>query len=348
MVYDFERLNKMSSKNIQEFLTTNNDLVTSAVQCIVRMDEKFKNFPHGNEISQQLLRSLESKYSSTIENIKTTSLELFNKKELSAKKPEVSQMINILDKLNNTDTKYPINNSLIEGLVKKLFSEQSLIYRTKNVYIQEQSGSGIRFAPIDYIKITDSMEYMLNLINNNSINYIIRVFMSHALFEIIHPFEDGNGRVGRILISFALKKFGKLDNMIYVSRYFEHNRTRYYDLLKNITDTNGDIESWNNWLLFCLEGILYTFKELEKKLEAIDDLFVETKNKIDKNSRYQNIDEMVKFMFANPMFTSSLMKQELSLSRTTTKDRLVRLKNELNILEKEGKNYLFSSLLQIL
>ncbi len=81
---------------------------------------------------------------------------------------------------------------------------------------------------------------------------LIKIGLAHAQFETIHPFLDGNGRLGRLLITFLLTERGALQKpVLYLSHYFKRHRQVYYDLLQNIRD-NGD---WESWLAFFLRGV---------------------------------------------------------------------------------------------
>jgi Fic family protein len=80
---------------------------------------------------------------------------------------------------------------------------------------------------------------------------LIKVGLAHAQFETIHPFLDGNGRVGRLLITFLLCESGTLQKpVLYLSHYLKRHREEYYDRLQAIRDT-GD---WEGWLAFFLDG----------------------------------------------------------------------------------------------
>ena len=81
---------------------------------------------------------------------------------------------------------------------------------------------------------------------------LLKIGLAHAQFETIHPFLDGNGRVGRLLITFFLCNKGLLQKpVLYLSHYFKQNRTEYYQRLQNVRDL-GD---WENWLKFFLRGV---------------------------------------------------------------------------------------------
>ena len=81
---------------------------------------------------------------------------------------------------------------------------------------------------------------------------LVKIGLAHAQFETIHPFLDGNGRVGRLLITFFLCQQGILQKpVLYLSHYFKQNRTEYYERLQK-TRESGD---WESWLKFFLKGV---------------------------------------------------------------------------------------------
>lgn len=95
-------------------------------------------------------------------------------------------------------------------------------------------------------------ELELFLHRDDTLPLLVRIGLAHAQFETIHPFLDGNGRVGRLLITFLLcEKDVLLKPVLYLSHYFKHHREEYYDRLQAIRD-HGD---WEQWLVFFLKGI---------------------------------------------------------------------------------------------
>lgn len=98
---------------------------------------------------------------------------------------------------------------------------------------------------------------------------LIRIGLAHAQLETIHPFLDGNGRMGRLLITFLLCERGTLMKpVLYLSHYFKRHRTTYYELLQNVRD-EGD---WESWLKFFLRGLTEVSKEATDTARAIVDL----------------------------------------------------------------------------
>src|SRR5690606_19942356 len=96
----------------------------------------------------------------------------------------------------------------------------------------------------------------------------------HAQFEIIHPFVDGNGRIGRLLIPLFLHSKGRIHRpMFYLSGYLESNRDEYYERLRAITE-NGE---WTEWVIFFLDAITHQAKQNETAATAIHALYEEMK-----------------------------------------------------------------------
>ncbi len=95
---------------------------------------------------------------------------------------------------------------------------------------------------------------------------LIKIGLAHAQFETIHPFLDGNGRIGRLLITFLLTERGVLQKpVLYLSHYFKLHRQKYYDHLQNIRDT-GD---WESWLSFFLKGVAEVSNQSAKTARRI-------------------------------------------------------------------------------
>ena len=176
-----------------------NDYLTKISNILVRMDEKYDNSILNKNTIRVLLRSIEGKESSKIENIETNDLEIFDYKKLENKKPQVFNILKILKELDEMDETRPSKNFVCQ-LQKELIEDKEKInFRNKNIYIGTENKE-IKFIPIDHCQIDPKMERLLDYVKNNKSHYLIRAFVSHALFEIIHPFVDGNGRVGRVLI----------------------------------------------------------------------------------------------------------------------------------------------------
>lgn len=181
-------------------------------------------------------------------------------------------------------------------------------------------------------------------------DYLIQLGIVHAQFEMIHPFMDGNGRVGRILMPLFLYFKKVLSSpMFYLSAYFESHREEYYKRLNNISSNND----WNGWLEYFLEAVVEQSKENTKKAKEIHKLYNIKKEKIVDLTHSQFAIKTLDFIFSNPVFTSSHFKKLSHIPARSAERILGRLeKGEvLKVIERGGgkkaTTYAFVKLLKI-
>lgn len=165
---------------------------------------------------------------------------------------------------------------------------------------------------------------------------LIKIALAHYQFETIHPFEDGNGRIGRLIIVLQLMSYGMLQKpTLYLSDYFEKNRAAYYDALARVPES-GDIEQW---LRFFLTGVATTAKRGKETLERIIDLRKKYEELIDGHMgvRSQKLGkELLKHLFSKPVVTVKDVETMLAVSKPTA-NAIVNSLTEAKILkEKTG------------
>jgi Fic family protein len=159
---------------------------------------------------------------------------------------------------------------------------------------------------------------------------LVRAGLAHAQFETIHPFLDGNGRVGRLLITLMLCAYGVLSEpLLYLSLYFKHHRTRYYDLLQAVR-VDG---AWEPWLAFFLEGVAETATQAADTADKILDLFQKDRAIIQqKTGRLAGSALRVhEFLQRRPVASPKLVAREIGLSQPTTNAAIDAL-NQLGML----------------
>ncbi len=144
---------------------------------------------------------------------------------------------------------------------------------------------------------------------------LVKIAMIHAQFETIHPFLDGNGRMGRLLITFWLCQQNILTKpLLYLSFYFKKNRAEYYDRLMAVRK-NGD---WENWIKFFLRGIAEVSDEATESARAILKIKEDATNALYKkdgtNSNYQRL---LNYLFEQPFIKRSDVEQYLDVSNPT-------------------------------
>jgi len=164
---------------------------------------------------------------------------------------------------------------------------------------------------------------------------LIEAGLVHVQFESIHPFLDGNGRVGRLLITLLLCAKGALSvPLLYPSLYLKTNRSRYYDLLQRVR-TEG---AWEEWLAFFLEGIASTAQEAADTAERTLKLFARDRSKIDKLGRASESALRVhELMQANPYIRIRTATKALKLTVPTVTNALNNLVQLGIVKEVSGK-----------
>lgn len=153
---------------------------------------------------------------------------------------------------------------------------------------------------------------------------LIHCGMAHVQFETIHPFLDGNGRVGRLLIAFLLVHRGVLHRpLLYLSTYLKHRRQEYYDRLMAVRN-EGD---WEGWLRFFLLGVAITAEEAAATARAIVQLREDHRDLLRAQHFGLNEVRLLDFLFQRPLVNVKLVSELLNISDVTASrvlDRLVR------------------------
>jgi Fic family protein len=183
-----------------------------------------------------------------------------------------------------------------------------------------------------------------------SLPLLIKAGLVHAQFESIHPFLDGNGRVGRLLITFMLCAEEVLrEPVLYLSLFFKKHRRLYYDRLNETRESEG----WTAWLDFFLQGVRDTANQAARTAGAIDRLFNADKEKIERFGRGAASALLVyRYAQANPLFSIRNTAREMEVSFPTASaavDRMI----EVGILressgKRRGRLFLYESYLDIL
>lgn len=210
-------------------------------------------------------------------------------------------------------------------------------------------------------------EYMSNLekyINEpeDNLNELIRIAIIHAQFETIHPFLDGNGRIGRILIPLYLYDKSVLKRPIFfLSESLEKDKFKYYKLLNDVrvsisednyeSDFGVAKKNWCEWIKFFLEAVTTQSQKNIDLIERIDTLYEETIDSLRKVIGSDRVIDIARFMLKNPIFTKKKMSEELGYPVSTVGNYLSKLENE-NIIFSDGrvrnKKYYLYSLIEIL
>lgn len=171
-----------------------------------------------------------------------------------------------------------------------------------------------RFVPPSPAHLIQYLGNWEKYIHHEDVDPLVQLAIVHAQFEIIHPFLDGNGRIGRIIIPLFLYHHNIIHQpAFYLSAYFEEHRQEYYDSLKSITDT-GD---WSQWIKFFLKALITQSKENSTKVREIMAIYDEMKEKITESTHSQFAIQTLDQIFCSPVFSSSKFYKETKIPKAS-------------------------------
>ncbi len=219
--------------------------------------------------------------------------------------------------------KYNLNNFLIRSIHKTLMTgtrgknKNPGEFRKKPVWIG-QSGTGkgkARYVPPEPIHVAQLMEELEKFIlSPSSTNPLIVAGVIHHHFEAIHPFEDGNGRVGRLLITLFLIKKGLLEMpILYPSGYFERHKRLYMSVLSKVDKK----QNWRAWLLFFLKGLEEQAKISLNLSIKIDELFKKSRAMIETETAGLGLIRALEATFSRPYITAPILSRMTHIPRPT-------------------------------
>lgn len=182
-----------------------------------------------------------------------------------------------------------------------------------------------------------NLEKYINDDTMSNIDPLIKMAVIHYQFESIHPFYDGNGRTGRIINVLYLVLKELLDiPVLYLSRYIIRTKSEYYSLLQEVRDN----ESWENWILYILEGIEITSRETIGIITEIRELMKDYKKRIREQYRFYSQD-LLNNLFCHPYTKIEFLERDLKISRQTASKYLDELAVNGFIRKEKMGNYNF-------
>ena len=185
---------------------------------------------------------------------------------------------------------FPLSNRLLREIHNVLLSRGRGSDKTPGEFRRSQNWIGgsrpgnADFVPPPHGVVPDCMAKLERFLHarEDGLPLLLRTGLAHVQFETIHPFLDGNGRVGRLLVTLLLCQAGVLrEPLLYLSLYLKQHRDRYYDLL-NYVRQSGD---WEEWLAFFLEGVQVTAAGAVDAAQQIGQMFQENHSRIERTGR---------------------------------------------------------------
>ena len=261
-----------------------------------------------------------------------------------------------LHRMRNDD--FPLSNRLLRELHQLLLQSGRGSEKLPGEFRRSQNWIGGKrpgvalYVPPPHERVEPCMGDLERFIHatDDGLPSLIRAGLAHAQFELIHPFLDGNGRVGRMLIAFILVQSGALSEpILYLSLYLKQFRSTYYDLLNQLRD-DGD---WESWLQFFLEGVRLTAQHGVQTAQRLTRLFETDRQRIAVSGRRANsaIRAHHEFM-QRPLLTISAVRDGTRLSFSAA-DAAVRHLERLGIVEeitgrRRDRRYIYADYLSTL
>ncbi len=273
------------------------DLIGPAHDAVARFDGLLQSIPNPAVLLSPLTTK-EAVLSSKIEGTQATMQEVL---EYEADPQETKRTQDIKEVLNYRKAMTKATQGLEEiGFTLRLMRDMHKVllsgvrgeeqnagnFRNKDVYIGSPGNpEGARYVPPPWQQIDTHLKNFENYVNTDDKDFLVQLAIVHAQFEIIHPFGDGNGRMGRIILPLFLNFKNMLSTpMLYLSEYFESHRQEYYHKLQNISDKN----EWEEWIRYFLKAVVEQSKINIDKAKKIQSLYETKKTKVRDltNSKY--------------------------------------------------------------
>lgn len=337
---------KFPPKNLNFGRILNN--LISATEAISRFDQILKTL-HNNEILLAPLRNQEAVISSRIEGTISTMDEIFQYEgtvddEEKGVKSDVIETILYQRTLKSAqkalEDGYEISTSFIKQMHQQLLSlgrgaaKSPGEFKKEQNYLADTVKRMIQFVPISPEKLIDGLDALFLYLEESDDPALVKTALMHLEFEALHPFQDGNGRIGRMLITLFLWKQGILSQPhFYISGYLEENKSQYLGMMRKVSQTND----WEGWIQFFLVAVeKQAVKNLEVA-ESIRDLYEQMKINFNDflSSKWSII--VLDFIFTNPIFRNNKFTRSTEIPAATAASITKKLiENDYLVLKEEA------------
>jgi len=314
-------------------------ILSEADRAIGRLDAATQLLPNPDLFVAMYVRR-EAVYSSQIEGTQASLTDLLEYEADAAAKgiaPDVREVVNYVHALDygiKRLDKLPLSLRLIKEIHQELLQgvrggnmETGEFRRTQNWIGPPGCTLGdanfIPPPPHEVLNLMGNLELFLH--DGSPIPPLVRCAMAHVQFETIHPFLDGNGRVGRLLITFWLFWKDILKRpLLYLSHYFKKNRQEYYDRLQRVRDAGH----WSDWIQFFLEGVRSVATEAADTARKIQEMREGHRRMlVNQTGGVQALDQL----FTHPMITINQVRDAIEMTYPVAAN-LVRYMEEKGLL----------------
>jgi Fic family protein len=301
----------------------------------------------------------EAKASSEIENIVTTQDELFQASLFinGPGSPAAKEVASYRDALKcgfdslAHNQGLLTNNAVIEMFRVLKRTTEGFRATPGTALKNEATGALVYVPPQDRNEIIAQMKVLERFINDDAasdLDPLVKMALIHHQFESIHPFSDGNGRIGRIVNVLYLTRVGLLDiPILYLSRYITTHKAEYYSQLQAVRDGNG----WEPWLIYVLTAVAETSQQTLELIEGMRVLMGDYKRRLREHPSVRYSQDLLNNLFRHPYTRIEFLQADLGITRQTASRYLDQLA-EAGFVEKHrhGRNnyYINTPLIELL
>lgn len=318
----------------------------SATEALARYDQMLQGL-HNSEVFLAPLRSQEAVVSSRMEGTISTMDEILQLEaeygdnedastEFRWDAIETSLYRRALNAAQQQlDEGRPLSESLTRSIHQQLLSfgrgasKSPGSYKTEQNYVGAHGSREVGFMPIAPDQLSGGMEALFELIHNPQMPILLRTALAHAEFEALHPFEDGNGRVGRMLITLMLWQGGAISAPhFYISRFFEDHKEEYIARLRDISANND----WVGWCQFFFQAVA---EQGSRNLEVADSIrafYEHMKVRFADLLGSKHAVAALDYLFTYPVFSNSRFTREAGIAPATA-GRFTRLLLQEGLLQ---------------
>lgn len=341
-------------------------LITDAREALARFDEAIKRLPNP-AIIRRAFETKEAVLSSKIEGTQATLEEILeldaeeSQEENSEKQRDYREIFNYRRAISYS-IKLLQNKPLSENVIKELhgllLNSVRGKHKTPGEFRRHQVHIGPPGATIEEASYIPPVHTQIPQLFSGLINYmqddsqpdrLVQIAIAHYQFEAIHPFADGNGRVGRLIVPIYLYDKGVTSYPnLYISEFLETHRRDYYDTLNRVS-SDGD---WVTWISFFLRAVREQAKTAKRRVEEVETLYKSIHDILpDFNSIYAS--NFLDALFSFPVFSVNKIGEIASIPHTQTVYNLVKKFEEKGVIKNitpgktRNKIYAFTGLLDI-
>ena len=202
------------------------------------------------------------------------------------------------------------------------------LFKTDQNYLVDLARRRILFTPISPDKLQGGLDNLFSFVDGSNEHPLLKTALAHVEFESLHPFNDGNGRMGRILITLMMWQLGLISGpYFYIRGYLEKRKNDYVDYMRSVS-SSGD---WTSWCVFFLEAVRGQAELNLAKSEEIQELYEEMKETFRMHLSSQWSINALDFVFANPVFRNNIFTRRSGIPNQTA-HRFTRVLLEAELL----------------